>query len=312
MFHVKPWIGDALDTKIDTRRIGIFLAFSFGISWIAGLIIYLTGGLTHSPQIAPGISLAIVLMATVYMWAPALGNIFTRLITREGWKEMGLRPNFKTGWRYWLAGWFLPVLMTLPGAAVFFVIFPQYFDASLPYLRQLMAASPSSMSSMSPWTLLIIQAAQGVLIAPILNAIATFGEEFGWRAYLLPKLMPLGGRKAMLLIGLIWGIWHWPVIFMGYEYGFVYPGYPWAGPLLFIWVAFGLGIFLAWLTLRSKSIWPAVIGHGAINGIAGIAIFAMTGQPNPLLGPLPVGIIGSLGFALVAITIFISPKALKA
>jgi hypothetical protein len=81
--------------------------------------------------------------------------------------------------------------------------------------------------------------------------------------------------------------------------------------LLFIWVAFGLGTFLAWLTLRSKSIWPAVIGHAAINGIAGVAVFAMTGQPNPLLGPLPVGIIGSLGFALVAITIFISPKALK-
>ena len=173
-----------------------------------------------------------------------------------------------------------------------------------------MAASPA-MSSISPWILAIIQLTQGVLIAPILNSIATFGEEFGWRGYLLPKLMPLGGRKAILLIGIIWGIWHWPVIFMGYEYGFKYPGYPWAGPLLFIWVTFGLGIFLGWLTLRGKSIWPAVIGHAAINGIAGAAILAMTGQPNPLLGPLPVGIIGSLGFALVAIAIFISPNALK-
>jgi hypothetical protein len=44
---------------IDARRIGIFLAFSFGIAWIAGLIIYLTGGLAHSPQIAPGISLPV-------------------------------------------------------------------------------------------------------------------------------------------------------------------------------------------------------------------------------------------------------------
>ena len=116
----------------------------------------------------------------------------------------------------------------------------------------------------------------------------------------------------MLLIGLIWGIWHWPVIFMGYEYGFSYPGYPWAGPLLFIWITFGLGIFLGWLTLRSKSIWPAVIGHAAINGIAGAAVLATVGEPNRLLGPLPVGIIGSLGFALVAIALFISPKALEA
>ena len=173
-----------------------------------------------------------------------------------------------------------------------------------------MAAAPTC-TAMSPWTLALLQLAEAVLIAPILNSLATFGEEFGWRAYLLPKLMPLGGRKAMLLIGLIWGVWHWPVIFMGYEYGFKYPGYPWAGPLLFIWVTFGLGTFLGWLTLRSKSIWPAVIGHAAINGIAGVAVFATTGQPNTLLGPLPVGIIGSLGYALVAIAIFVSPKGLK-
>ncbi len=118
--------------------------------------------------------------------------------------------------------------------------------------------------------------------------------------------MPLGGRKTMLLIGLIWGIWHWPVIFMGYEYGFSYPGYPWVGPLLFLWVTFGLGIFLGWLTLRSKSVWPAVIGHAAINGIAGAAILVVIGNPNPLLGPLPVGIIGSLGYAAVSLAIFFS------
>jgi membrane protease YdiL (CAAX protease family) len=302
----------SMETKLDTRRIVIFLGFTFSIAWITGLIISLNGGLVNSPQIAPGVTLALILMATAYMWAPALGNILTRLVTREGWKDMGLRPNFKKGWRFWLVGWFLPVLMTLPGAALFFVLFPQYFDASLPYIRQLMAASPSSMSSLSPWTLVIVQLAQGVLIAPLINSVFTFGEEFGWRAYLLPKLMPLGGRKATLLIGLIWGIWHWPVIFMGYEYGFSYPGYPWVGPLLFIWVTFGLGVFLGWLTLRSRSVWPAVIAHAAVNGVGGVAVIALAGEPNLLLGPLPVGIIGSLGFALVAIAIFVWPKALDA
>ena len=116
-----------------------------------------------------------------------------------------------------------------------------------------------------------------MLISPIANFLATFGEEFGWRGYLLPKLLPLGGRNAVLLIGIIWGIWHRLFIFMGYEYGFKYPGYPWAGPLLFLWVTFGLGTFLAWLTLRSKSIWPAVIGHAAVNGIAAAAVLITTG-----------------------------------
>jgi len=299
-----------MNKQIDTRRITIFLAFAFGIAWITGLIIYLTGGLANSPQIVPGISLALVLMATAYMWAPALGNILTRLITHEGWKDVGLRPRFKKGWRYWLAGWVLPAGMTVFGAAVFFVLFPQYFDAGLSLVHKQTAAS-AAMSALSPWLFIGIQLVAAVLISPIANSLATFGEEFGWRGYLMPKLMPLGGRKAMLLIGIIWGVWHWPVILMGYEYGFKYPGYPWAGPLLFLWVTFGLGIFLGWLTLRSQSIWPAVIGHAAINGIAGAAILLTTGQPNTLLGPLPVGIIGSLGYALVTIAIFFSPNALK-
>jgi membrane protease YdiL (CAAX protease family) len=300
----------SMTTKIDTRRILIFLAFAFGIAWAAALVIYLTGGLVGSPQIGSGFTLALLLMATVYMWAPALANILTRLITREGWKEMGLRPHFKKGWLYWLIAWILPSLMTIAGAALFFVLFPRYFDSSLSTVRQMTAKSPS-LGNLSPWTVLIIQLVQGVLLSPILNSIATFGEEFGWRAYLQPRLMPLGGRKTMLLIGLIWGIWHWPVIFMGYEYGFSYPGYPWVGPLLFLWVTFGLGIFLGWLTLRSKSVWPAVIGHAAINGIAGAAFLVVIGNPNPLLGPLPVGIIASMGFAAVSLAIFFSPRGLK-
>jgi len=298
-----------MEKQPDTRRIIIFLGFAFGIAWLTGLVIYLTGGLANSPQIAPGISLALVLLATTYMGAPAMGNVLTRLVTREGWKNMGLRPHFKKGWPYWLAGWFLPAALTLFGAAVFFGLFPQYFDAGLSFVRKQTAAIPA-LSAMSPWLFVVLQLVGGVLIAPIANSLATFGEEFGWRGYLLPKLMPLGGRKAMLLIGLIWGVWHWPVIFMGYEYGFKYPGYPWAGPLLFIWVTFGLGIFLGWLTLHSKSIWPAVIGHAAINGIAAAAVLVTTGQPNTLLGPLPVGIIGSIGYALVALAIFFAPKGL--
>jgi membrane protease YdiL (CAAX protease family) len=165
--------------------------------------------------------------------------------------------------------------------------------------------------NLSPWLVIAIQFIQGILLAPILNALATFGEEFGWRAYLQPKLMPLGGRKAMLWIGLIWGVWHWPVIFMGYEYGFSYPGYPWVGPLLFLWVTIGLGIFFGWLTLHGKSVWPAVIAHGAVNGFAAAAVLFTIGDPNPLLGPLPVGIIGSLGYAAVALAIFFSRRGLQ-
>jgi membrane protease YdiL (CAAX protease family) len=295
-----------METKVDTRRIVLFLGLAFGIAWLTGLVIYLTGGLTNSPRIGQSLTLALILLAIPYMWAPAIANILTRLLTHEGWKDVGVRPHFRKGWPYWLMGWVLPGLMTILGAAVFFLIFPRYFDPSLAKMQQGMLNSPV-FARLSPWTALAIEALVGILISPIVNSLATFGEEFGWRAYLLPKLMPLGWRKAMLLIGLIWGVWHWPVIFMGYEYGFNYPGYPWLGPLLFIWLTFCFGVFLAWITLRAGSVWPAVIGHAAINGIAALAVPATIGVPNPLLGPYPVGIIGALGYAIIALALFFSP-----
>ncbi len=301
-----------MNNNVDTRRVVIFLGFAFGIAWLTGLVIYLTGGLKDSLMLAPGLPLALILLATLYMGAPALGNILTRLLTREGWKDMGLRPHFRKGWRY-LAGRMVPAGADdrLWGGSVLFAL-PALFRCLPGAVKQHLPASPASTQpTLSPWTIVILQLLQLVLVVPLLNSFATFGEEFGWRAYLLPKLMPLGGRKAALLMGLIWGVWHWPVIFMGYEYGFDYPGYPWVGPLLFIWIAFVLGTFLNWLALRGRSVWPAVIGHAAINGVAGVAVFATAGQPNSLLGPLPVGILGSLGYALVAILIMVSSKALK-
>ncbi len=294
-----------METKVDTRRTFLFLGLAFAIAWLTGLVIQLTGGLANGPRIGP-VPLSLILLAVPYMCAPATANILTHLVTHEDWKDVGLRPHFRGGWPYWLMGWVLPGLLTIAGAIVFFLIFPQYFDPGLAQLQQSLLKSPV-FSRISPWTVVAIEALAGILLSPILNSWATFGEEFGWRAYLLPKLLPLGWRKSMLLIGVIWGVWHWPVIFMGYEYGASYPGYPWLGPLLFIWITFCFGVLLAWLTLRAGSIWPAVIGHAAINGIAGLAALVVTGKPNPLLGPLPVGIIGSLGFAVIALAFFFSP-----
>jgi membrane protease YdiL (CAAX protease family) len=300
-----------MTSKLDTRRILIFLAFAFGIAWLTGLAVYLTGGLTNGVQLAPGVPLALLLLAVPYMWAPALANIFTRLLTGEGWRDTGLRPHFRRGWPYWLMGWFLPTVMTVAGAALFFLLFPATFDPALSQVRRLMGNSPM-LAALTPWTIVLIVTVQATLLAPVVNVLATFGEEFGWRAYLLPKLLPLGWRKASLLIGLIWGVWHWPVIFMGYEYGFTYPGYPWAGPLLFIWVTFCFGVFLGWLALKGGSVWPAAIGHAAINGIAGLSILFVAGAPNPLLGPSPVGAIGLMGYTVVGLALFFFSNPVKA
>ena len=87
--------------NVDTRRIVVYLAWAFGLAWITSLIIYLTGGLRDSPVLFPGtgITLAFVLLAGPVMWAPALAHILTRLLTREGWRDVGLRPRLKRGWQ---------------------------------------------------------------------------------------------------------------------------------------------------------------------------------------------------------------------
>ena len=292
---------------LDKKRILTFLGFAFGIAWLSGLVIFLTGGLVDSPEISPGsgVTLAYMLLAFVYMWAPAWAHLLTRLVTREGLGGLNLRPGRK-GWRYWMLAWFVPALMTIVGGAVFFLLFPQYFDADLTSTRQVIEASGQVVPE-NLWLLVVAQTFSAVLIAPILNSLFTFGEEFGWRAYLLPKLMPLGWQKAMLAAGVIWGVWHWPVIAMGHNYGLEYPGAPWLGMLMMVWVTFGLGIFLGWLTLREGSVWPAVIGHAAINGISSLAVLFVKGSPSPLLGPLPVGILGSLGWVALALWLFFKP-----
>jgi membrane protease YdiL (CAAX protease family) len=296
----------------DTRRIWLFLALAYAIAWAFGLIIYLTGGLANSPRLVPGtpITLALLLLAGGYMWAPALAHVLTRLLTREGWAAVGLRPRLAQAWPYWLAGWFLPALMTILGAALFFAVFPQFFDPSLGAVRRLLdqSAQAGRVVPFGPWALVAIQTIAGILLAPLINSLFTFGEEFGWRAYLLPKLLPLGERSALVVVGVIWGVWHWPIIAMGHNYGLSYPGAPWAGMLAMVWFTVATGMFLGWAALRGGSVWPAVIGHAAINGISGLGALFVRGDPNPLLGPLPTGLFASLPWAALALWIFLRAR----
>jgi membrane protease YdiL (CAAX protease family) len=304
-----------MEERLDLKRILIFLAFACGIAWATGLIVYLSGGLANSAELIPGtgLTLAVVLVAVIYMGAPALAHVLTRLVTREGWKNVYLRPKLKRGWPYWVIAWFLPAILTLVGMVVFYALFPRYFDPSLSMIRaQLDQAVRMTGQTLplSPWAIVIMNISVGVLAAPLINSLFTFGEEFGWRAYLQPKLMVLGGRKAMLIIGAIWGLWHWPLTVMGHNYGLDYPGAPWLGIPVMMWMTTMLAIVFGWLTLRGGSVWPAVIGHAAINGIGGIALLFMQGEPNMLLGPAPSGLIGSAGSVLMALILFFSPKAL--
>jgi membrane protease YdiL (CAAX protease family) len=300
-----------VNDRLVTRRVLIYLAISFGIAWATSLVVYLTGGLQDSPMLIPAanVSLALVLLAVPVMWAPALAHVLARLLTKEGWQGATLRPRLKRGWPYWLAAWFGPALLTVAGLVIYFVLFPRHYDAELTTLREMLEDAPLDPAEMNLWVVVAVQVVQGLLLAPFINGVATFGEEFGWRGYLQPKLMDLGmgPRRAIALMGLIWGVWHWPAILMGHNYGLDYPGAPLLGPLAMVWFTLVVGALLGWLAFRGGSVWPAVIGHAALNGMANLGVVFVRGEPNPLLGPLPVGLVGGVGFAVAGLVLLLVP-----
>jgi membrane protease YdiL (CAAX protease family) len=276
-----------MNYKSVTHRIWIFILFAFGIAWLTVLLIRLTGGIANSPDITPGLrirlTLSMVLIATVYMSAPALANILTRVITHEGWGNTWLRPHFKTGWRYWLATWLLVPLFVFGGMVACYFLFPTQFDPLLERLLQILSAGAAGIN---PYVIVAQQALQRILYSILINFPLTFGEEFGWRAYLLQKLLPLGLRKSILISEVICCIWHWPLIVMGHNYDLNYPGFPVLGMMAMVWFFISLSCFLSWAVLRSHSVWPAIIGHAVLNGLGGIGYLFTTGEINPLLGPV--------------------------
>jgi hypothetical protein len=72
--------------------------------------------------------MAVTVANYIFISTPALANVATRLITKEGWGHLWLRPNFRRGWRFYLGVWLLPLLAVMVGGAIFYLLFPQSFD----------------------------------------------------------------------------------------------------------------------------------------------------------------------------------------
>src|SRR5690606_15530517 len=123
----------------------------------------------------------------------------------------------------------------------------------------------------------VLIAAQLVAIpfaAATINALAAFGEEIGWRGFLVPALRRYGTWPALLISGAIWGLWHAPVILLGYNFG--RPDI--TGVLLMTGGCLAWGVLLGWLRLRSASLWPAVFAHGAMNATAGLPMLFLRSE----------------------------------
>lgn len=169
---------------------------------------------------------------------------------------------------YWIFAWFGLTAIGLATPFVETFLGMLHLDlenfSGYRHILLLRSGGEAALAKYSVQTLVLFQLGT-FLVAPAINALFSFGEEWGWRGFLLPKLLPLGQWRALLLTGALWGLWHAPVVLLGYDY----PFHPKLGVLLMILFCVIFGILLGWLRLATGSIWPAAIGHGALNAVGG-------------------------------------------
>jgi uncharacterized protein len=247
-----------LGTGLDLRGIVWFLVISFGLAWLLDLPMALSGGL-NSPW---------ALLITVQNLTPAIATL---LVAR--WISPLPHMRRATGLRWGAKGsrWGWYYLFTLVGMTLFNVAAPfvgalfGVFPLDLAHLSGLRVAMVDNggqqlLHQVPLQTIALVIIAtlplQALLISPL-----NFGEEWGWRGYLLPRLLPLGQWPALLISGAIWGLWHAPLILLGFDY----PQHHILGVLLLTVFCVIIGVILGWTRLATGSVWPAVLGHASMD-----------------------------------------------
>ncbi|MBO4299476.1 MAG: CPBP family intramembrane metalloprotease [Clostridia bacterium] len=289
------------NAEYDRTQVAKYLIWTFALAWIVQIVAaYLYRCVDR---------MAGQLVVAAMMFVPTLGV----LLSGAKLNGMGWKPNIRKNIRTILIAWFAPAVLTAVGAALYFLIFPAHFDMSGGYVADSagrMILEQMEEQGISYPTYVLISAIAGVIYAPLINTFVALGEEIGWRGFLYPRLKAgFGRRKGWLLGGVIWGAWHWPLIWLiGYEYGAAvgnaagYAGFPVVGMLLFCVVTVGWGVLHDWLYEKSGSIWVPALLHGSINAAAALPLTVCltdTGSAR-LLGPAPMGIVAGLPFLAVA------------
>lgn len=295
--------------KQDLKRILVYIVITFGLTWAYCLLVVYPVANGEALNGIP--ALATQFLVAAAMFFPSIGVLLTRLITKEGFKSAWLKPNLKKNIRYYLLAWFGPGILTFAGAGLFFLLVTGSFDPNFGYMRMTMAAAGTPVDALpTPLNfIMLIQCVQAVFLSPILNFVTCFGEEWGWRGYLLPKISKhFSTIPTLLITGIIWGLWHAPLTIIGHNYGLGYWGFPITGIAMMCVFCIVMGIFLSYVSIKTKSCIPAILGHGAINGIGAIGIYFTENGGNPFVGPAPTGIIGLIPFIIVAICMTIHLK----
>ena len=262
-------------------------------SWVMAAVAYWGFGMgADTPT-------GLMVFSTIYMFFPLITALVLQAIDKEKFNHTGL-VNFKVSWP-WVVAWLLPVVMVfvcilingmMPGVSLEYNSEQLINQYHVPEDQQELVRE--QMGKMPAYLMVISIVFSGLIAGITVNAIAAFGEEYGWRNYLVGALRGVKFWKAALFIGIVWGIWHFPLILMGHNY----PNEPRWGVLLMVVMCILLGIIELYFVLKSKSMVFAAIMHGTINALAGMVIYFTLGG-NDFLNGMP----GLSGFIIMAVTI---------
>ena len=276
------------------KQLSSYLLWAFLLAWAlqAAAIGFAWNGQTHYFQ----------LVMLVSMYAP-----FAAVLLCGAPRDMGWRLKLRGKGKWVLAAWFGFAVLAALGAGLYYLLFPAALDLSGGFVAaQLGEEGMRQMEAqgLTLKTLMLIQLAEALSYAPLINTFAALGEEVGWRGFLYPRLKErFGAAKGRLLGGVIWGVWHWPVmIFAGYNYGTAYWGAPVLGPLLFCVVCIAIGTIIDYLYEKTECIWIPALAHGAFNAAGGLGMLVLNPAfaDRTTLGPMPIGLIGGLPMFLLA------------
>jgi membrane protease YdiL (CAAX protease family) len=284
------------DEPVQSARstIILFLVAAFALDWVGWII----AGAQSGWVIDESSGIWGPLLA-VSMFGPLASAVIVR-VTRKTAVDAGWRPRIKGGVRWYMLALAIPPALTLAGSAVYFLFFSGDFDPEASRFSAAAIAQLGVGTDQVP-AIFAIQVANAVIFAPFINMLLAIGEEAGWRGFLYPAMREqMPRRRAAILTGAAWGLWHAPLIAMGYNYGSDYLGFPVLGIVAMTIFCMAFGTFLCFLRERSGSVWPCALAHGSLNAVAGLGMW-FSRSAGGILGPMPLGLLGCIPVVLLAV-----------
>lgn len=296
-------------SEVNWRAVGWYLALAFALAWLVSLPLYLSGkGLAYG-YFTP-VALAMMVTPMIAAIITVVGIEKYSFVRRDGkpsaWDVLGvsIRRPYGRLTKYFLLAW-LGMLALVFLALVTSALCGRYqFDLqNFSGLRELLLQQSVLTGQQLPEGVTINNVAfaqvVSVVFFSLLNLLPALGEEIGWRGYLMPRLAAHSPALAIIGGGVAWGLWHLPLLALGYNY-------PQVGLLASAGLMVGLstlvGALLFWVRLRSNSVWPAAIGHGALNAGAGLA-FVFAHAPLLAINTATATIMGVCGWIIPALLV---------